>query len=107
MHGEYAKNLLIVSATSQTGLADEVMKAYNHAPVHAAILTKADEAIDLGSGLSTLIQEKLSLAYCCKGQGLSDIEVARISSILSTSFAMMRKSKRLNKLQYKEKRIHA
>ncbi|MBT3427508.1 MAG: flagellar biosynthesis protein FlhF [Gammaproteobacteria bacterium] len=107
MHGEYAKNLLIVSATSQTGLADEVMKAYNHAPVHAAILTKADEAIDLGSGLSTLIQEKLSLAYCCKGQGLSDIEVARISSILSTSFAMMRKSKRLNRLQYKEKRIHA
>lgn len=107
MHGEYAKNLLIVSATSQTGLADEVLKAYNHAPVHAAILTKADEAIDLGSGLSTLIQEKLSLAYCCKGQGLSDIEVARISSILSTSFAMMRKGKRLNRLQYKEKRIHA
>ena len=107
MHGEHAKNLLIVSATSQMGLADEVLKAYSHAPVHAAVLTKVDEAIDLGSGLSTLIQEQLPLAYCCQGQGLSDIELARISSILSTSFAMMRKSKRINRLQRKEKRIHA
>jgi flagellar biosynthesis protein FlhF len=107
MHGEYARNLLIVSATSQMGLADEVLKAYNHAPVHAAVLTKVDEAVDLGTGLSTLIQEQLPLAYCCKGQGLSDIELARISSILSTSFAMMRKSKRINRLQRKEKRIHA
>ena len=90
--GRRAQNLLIVSSTSQLGLADEVVKQYAHAPAAAAILTKTDEALNMGSGLATLMKTQLPLAYVCHGQGISDIKTAKISSLLSEAFAMMKAS---------------
>ncbi len=90
----HPKNLLIVSATSQLGLAEAVVNQYDHSPVTAAVLTKTDEALNLGSGLSTLLKTQLPLAYVCHGQGISDIRSAKISSLLSEAFAMMKAEQR-------------
>ena len=57
----FAKNILIASATSQPGLADVVLEEYAHASVHGAVLTKVDEAVNLGPGLSTLVQKAVPL----------------------------------------------
>jgi len=90
MHGGYARNILVSSATSLPGLAGDVVEHYAHAPIHAAVLTKLDEAANLGSGLSTMVQTGLHLAYCCDGQSLSDIHLADITVLLKQAFAKIR-----------------
>ena len=107
MHDAYPKNILIVSATSQLGLAEQVISQYDHAKVHAAILTKTDEAINLGSGLSTLLKSQLPLAYSCHGQGLSDIRLAKISSLLADAFAMMKTAQVAEPITDRDEQIHA
>lgn len=107
MHETYPKNILIVSATSQSGLAEQVVSQYGHAEVHAAILTKTDEAINLGSGLSTLIKSQLPLAYSCYGQGLSDIRMAKIASLLADAFAMMKTAEVAESTTNRDVQIHA
>ena len=107
INGVQPKNLLIVSATSQLGLAEQVVEQYCHTPVHAAVLTKMDEAINLGSGLSTLLRTELPLAYTCHGQGMSDIKLAKIASLLGCAFAMMKISQRANSEENEDYQIHA
>jgi len=107
MHNTYPKNILIVSATSQLGLAEQVISQYDHTKVHAAILTKTDEAINLGSGLSTLLKSQLPLAYSCHGQGLSDIRLAKIASLLADAFAMMKRVQVVEPTTSREYQIHA
>jgi flagellar biosynthesis protein FlhF len=107
MHDAYPKNILIVSATSQLGLAEQVISQYDHAKVHAAILTKTDEAINLGSGLSTLLKSQLPLAYSCHGQGLSDIRLAKITSLLADAFAMMKMAQVAEPTTDRDEQIHA
>ena len=107
MHETYPKNILIVSATSQLGLAEQVIGQYDHASIHAAILTKTDEAINLGSGLSTLLKSQVPLAYSCNGQGLSDIRKAKISSLLADAFAMMKRAQVVEPTTSREYQIHA
>jgi flagellar biosynthesis protein FlhF len=107
MHDAYPKNILIVSATSQLGLAEQVISQYDHAEVHAAILTKTDEAINLGSGLSTLLKSQLPLAYSCYGQGLSDIRLAKITSLLTDAFAMMKRAQVAEPITSRDEQIHA
>ena len=107
INGVQPKNLLIVSATSQLGLAEQVVERYCHKPVHAAVLTKMDEAINLSSGLSTLLRTELPLAYTCHGQGMSDIKLAKIASLLGCAFAMMKISQRASSEENEDYQIHA
>ena len=107
INGIRPKNLLIVSATSQLGLAEQVVEQYSHTPVHAAVLTKVDEAINLGSGLSTLLRTGLPLGYTCHGQGMSDIKLAKISSLLGCAFAMMKLSQHAAGEENEDHQIHA
>lgn len=107
MHGGYAKNLLIASATSQPGLADVVLKEYAHAPVLGAVLTKIDEAVNLGSGLSTLLQTAVPMAYSCDGQSLSDIQLASTGNLLKEAFARVREARDIEFETHEVQQQHA
>ena len=107
MHGGYAKNLLIASATSQPGLADVVLSEYAHAPVFGTVLTKIDEAVNLGSGLSTLLQTAVPMAYSCDGQSLSDIQLASVAALLKEAFARVREARDLEFETHEVQQQHA
>ena len=107
MHGGYAKNLLIASATSQPGLADVVLSEYAHAPVFGTVLTKIDEAVNLGSGLSTLLQTAVPMAYSCDGQSLSDIQLASVAALLKEVFARVREARDIEFETHEVQQQHA
>ena len=107
MLGGPVKNMLVVSATSQLGLSEQVARDYGHADIRAVVVTKIDEAVNLGSALAMLIRSKLPFAYSCNGQAMPDIAGAKIRSILTSGFAMMEKSENSSLLNDKEALIHA
>ncbi len=66
------KNYLVLSATGQRHLQDDVIRSFSRAGLHGCILTKIDEAVSLGEILSVLIQHKLPIAYVSDGQKVPD-----------------------------------
>lgn len=70
--GSPIKNYLVLSATGQRSLQDDVIRAFAPAGLQGCILTKIDEAASLGEILSVLIQHKLPIAYVSDGQKVPD-----------------------------------
>ena len=97
----------MVSSTSQLGLSEQIVKDYQHAQIRAAIVTKVDEAINLASAVTLLIRSQIPMAYSCNGQGLSDIALAKIRSLLTSSFAMIEKVNQVGAQQKKDMSFHA
>ncbi len=78
------KGYLVLSCTSQTGIVQEVTRAFGKVPLHSAIITKTDEAVSLGPVLSGVIRARLPVAYICNGQGVpEDIESVTRQSLLT------------------------
>lgn len=70
--GSPIKNYLVLSATGQRNLQDDVIRAFAPAGLQGCFLTKIDEAASLGEILSVLIQHKLAIAYVSDGQKVPD-----------------------------------
>ena len=71
------------------------------------MLTKVDEAVNLGPGLSTLVQKAVPLAYSCDGQGLADIQVAHVTSLLKEAFARVREARDIEFESHEVQQQHA
>jgi flagellar biosynthesis protein FlhF len=59
---------LVLAANAQAQSLEESVRAYLPLKLHAAILTKLDEAPSLGGALSVLIRHRLALDYTTDGQ---------------------------------------
>lgn len=59
---------LVLAANAQSQALDDAVRAYLPLRPHACILTKLDEAPNLGGALSVLIRHRLSLDYTTDGQ---------------------------------------
>lgn len=66
------KRYLVMSATGQMTLNDEVLSAFSSIKPERCILTKLDEATSLGGVLSVLIKHKLAAVYMGNGQRVPD-----------------------------------
>ena len=85
------KTVLVMSSTSQAGLAEEVVAAFGQVPLHAAIVTKTDEAISLGPVLSGVLRARLPIAYICNGQRVpEDIEAGSRTRLMQIAREMLR-----------------
>jgi flagellar biosynthesis protein FlhF len=73
------KRLLVVNAASQAAVLEDVVSSYrkafvpasapaNHQALHGAVLSKTDEAVQLGSALDVLIRNRMSVVYETNGQ---------------------------------------
>lgn len=68
---------LVLAANAQSQALDESIRAYMPLKLDACILTKLDEAPNLGGALSALIRHRLPLDYSADGQRVpEDIAVA-------------------------------
>lgn len=63
---------LTLSAASQEAGLDETLRQFNKVPLSGAIVTKVDEAGQLGCVISTLIRNGLPFAYLSDGQRVPD-----------------------------------
>jgi flagellar biosynthesis protein FlhF len=93
--GEDIKIYLVLSATGQMNLQDDVVRSFGKTNLHGCILTKLDEAASLGEVFSVLIQHKLPVAYLSNGQKVpDDLHLARGNSLIKEAVKLVQRSKR-------------
>lgn len=89
------KNYLVLSATGQRNLQDEVIRSFSRAGLNGCILTKIDEAASLGEVLSVLIQHKLPVAYVSDGQKVPDnLHTARGKLLVREAVKLMQTTRK-------------
>ncbi len=83
------KKLLCLNATNTGETLIDVIHAYKGRGLDGCIMTKADEAITIGSVLDVVIREKLKLYYVADGQRVpEDINVANKQALISRAFTL-------------------
>jgi|GEM_PF-83371 len=79
------RSLLVLPANTNAHDLGEVVRRYRPASPEGVVLTKLDETGRLGSPLSVLVQQGLSLAYTTDGQVVpTDIAAADATRLVST-----------------------
>lgn len=71
-NGDRVKFYLTLSAASQEAALDAAIRRFNTVPLAGAIVTKLDEAAELGCIFSALIRNDLPMAYLSDGQHVPD-----------------------------------
>jgi flagellar biosynthesis protein FlhF len=87
------KTYLVLSATAQRSVLEEVVRGFH--PVHLAgcVLTKVDEAAALGDALSVLVAHQLPLAYVGDGQRVpEDLHPARAATLVSRAVSIAQRA---------------
>jgi len=84
------KSYLVLSASSQEKVLSETVEAYKKVHLDGCVLTKLDESITLGGALSTIVKNKLPLAYVSDGQRVpEDLHLAKAIELVKRSVSMM------------------
>jgi len=82
------KSYLVISAASQLRVMQEAVEAFRAFSPEACILTKLDETGQLGAAVSTVVENRLPVAFVCDGQQVpEDLHVARTHLLLNRCFA--------------------
>ncbi len=80
---------LVLSANSQLSSMEKCLHTFSQLNPEACILTKIDEAENLGAALGSLIHSRLPLAYVCDGQRVpEDLHLARPHSLVSEAVTL-------------------
>ncbi|MGF6965558.1 flagellar biosynthesis protein FlhF [Paraburkholderia sp. WC7.3g] len=93
--GQPVQRLLLLNATSHGDTLNEVVQAYQRAPdqqpLAGCILTKLDEATNLGGVLDTVIRYKLPVHYVSTGQKVPEnLYVATKKFLIKSTFCVPR-----------------
>jgi len=87
------KNYLVLSATGQMNLQDNVITGFSKISLDGCIITKIDEAASLGEIISVLIKHKLPASFICDGQKVpDDLHQARGRLLVKEAVRLMRSS---------------
>jgi len=86
------KNYLVMSATGQINLQNDVIRAFSSSHLNGCVLTKIDETASLGESISVLMQNELPVAFVCDGQKVpDDLHLARGRLLVKEAVKLMRK----------------
>lgn len=89
------KNFLVLSATGQMSLQDDVIRSFGQLKLQGCILTKIDETSSLGEIISVLVQHDLPLHFVCDGQKVpDDLHQARGNLLVKEAVKLMRNTKK-------------
>lgn len=93
--GQPVQRLLLMSATSHGDTLNEVVQAYqstpDKAPLAGCILTKLDEATNLGGALDTVLRYRLPVHYVSTGQKVPEnLYVATKRFLIRSAFCIPR-----------------
>ena len=68
LNGLSIKSYLVMSAATEYRAMNEIIRAFQVFEPQASILTKLDEAVTIGSAISSIIEQNLPLAFIANGQ---------------------------------------
>jgi len=89
------KTLLVISAATQYESLNEIIHAFRN-DVDGCILTKLDEAANLGTVISSIVENELPIAFISDGQRVpEDIHNINSEDIVNRSILLMRETGRL------------
>ena len=87
------ESVLVLSASTQAGALEEVVRRFEPAHPATTLLTKLDEATSLGGSLSVLIRAQLRLSYISEGQRVpEDLRPARALDLVSRAVALAKEN---------------
>ncbi|MFP5304845.1 MAG: flagellar biosynthesis protein FlhF [Gammaproteobacteria bacterium] len=87
------RSWLVLSATTQAGDQDEILRRFGAARPHGCVLTKLDEATRIGGVLSAAIRHRLPIQYLCSGQRVpEDIARARADQLVLQAMQLARQA---------------
>ncbi|MFY9329909.1 MAG: flagellar biosynthesis protein FlhF [Georgfuchsia sp.] len=82
-----ARRLLLLNATSSSQTLDDVVLAYKGSGLHGCIISKLDEAVNIGPVLDAVIRHRLSLHYVANGQRVpEDLHAAHRDYLVRRAF---------------------
>lgn len=80
---------LVLSATAQASVQNEIVRQFKRIPLTGCIFTKLDECLSLGEVLSTSIHNSLPISYLTDGQQVpEDIQIADARVLVRQAAAM-------------------
>ncbi len=84
------KNYLVMSAASPLKVMREVYQAFSRMGLKGLILTKLDEAVQLGGALTLMAETQLPLAWLSEGQRVpEDIERVDVDHLIDRAMVML------------------
>lgn len=83
------RNYLVVSAATQLNVMTDIVRSFGKIVLKGCILTKVDEALQLGNVLTLLIEEQLPIAFLSNGQRVpEDLEVVRTRDLIDRAMVL-------------------
>ena len=84
-----ARNYLVLATTSQGQVLKAAYHAYKACGLAGAILTKVDEAVNLGEALGLVMLQDLPIAYLCDGPKIpDDLHAMRAHHLVSRAVSL-------------------
>ena len=88
------RNYLVMSAATQLSVMKDIVKSFNQVGLNGCILTKVDEALQLGNIITVLIEQKLSIAYLSEGQRVpEDLTPAKVRDLIDRAIVLGQQNK--------------
>lgn len=89
----HIRNYLVISAATQLSVMNDIVKSFSEVGLKGCILTKVDEALQLGNVLTVLIEHQLSLSYLSGGQRVpEDLEPIKVRDLLDKALLLGQQS---------------
>jgi len=85
----HIRNYLVMSAATQLSVMKDIVTSFEQVGLKGCILTKVDEALQLGNILTVLIENQLSLSYLSGGQRVpEDLEPVKARDLLDKAMLL-------------------
>ncbi|WP_024850786.1 flagellar biosynthesis protein FlhF [Hydrogenovibrio kuenenii] len=86
---EMIRNYLVMSAATQLSVMKDIVGSFGRVGLKGCILTKLDEATQLGNVLTVLIEQKLAPVYASNGQRVpEDLEPIKIRDLVDKAMVL-------------------
>jgi flagellar biosynthesis protein FlhF len=87
------QSLLVISASAQRAMTREAVQRFSHLHLAGCVLTKLDEAVQLGDALGAVIDAQLPVAWLGTGQRVpEDLVTARAERLVARAVEMMQQN---------------
>lgn len=91
------RNYLVLSAATQRSVLNDIVNSFSQVVLQGCILTKVDEALQLGNVLTVLIEKQLPIAYMSNGQRVpEDLEKVRAKELMDKAIFLGQKNSNSN-----------
>ncbi|QCU90437.1 flagellar biosynthesis protein FlhF [Thiomicrorhabdus sediminis] len=91
------RNYLVMSAATQLSVMKDIVQSFNQVVLKGCILTKVDEALQLGNVLTVLIEDQLPISYLSNGQRVpEDLELVRKRELIDRTIVLGQQNKNAN-----------